>query len=137
MNNQRLTIGILLSLASVGCAGLGAQPASSLAAQLQNRTGQGVDALWDQAAVTPRQGLESPHYAAGLGNLWIPVSEPVGAVTEAPKTPSASLGDLWNPSSVTRPWVTNASQADADLRGTRLFGDNGRAKQGGRKSAAQ
>jgi hypothetical protein len=137
MNNQRLAIGILLSLASLGCGGLGTQPTSVFTAQLQNRTGQGVDALWDQVAETPRQGLESPQYSAGLGSLWIPVSEPVGVVTEAPTTPSSSLGDLWNPSSVTRHWVTNASQAEAELAGTRLLGDNGRARRGSRESAAQ
>ncbi len=137
MNNPLLTIGILLSLASVGCAGLGAQPSSGLTAQLRNRTGQGVDTLWDQAAETPRQGLESPHYAGGLGSLWVPASEPMGSVTEAPTTPSSSLGDLWNPSSVTRHWAADASQAHADLPGTWLFSDKGRAKRGSRNSASQ
>jgi hypothetical protein len=88
MNKPLLTIGILLSLGTVGCAGFGVQHGSSLTARVQDE--QGVDNLWvthvDNLWVTheeaPTQGLEAPAYAEqGLGGLW-----------DAREAPSTSAG---------------------------------------------
>jgi hypothetical protein len=137
MNKPLLTIGILLSIGTIGCAGAGVQPASSLTARLQNRTGQGVDALWDQAAATPRKGLQSPSYAGALGDLWILTPQPANRAEAVSKTPSGSLGDLWNPSSVTRHWAADPSPA-FDGRSTGIvLSENGRSRRLSRKSSAQ
>ena len=137
MNKPLLTIGILLSFGTLGCVGAAVQPASSLTAQLQNRTGQGVDKLWDQAAETPRNGLQSPSYAGALGDLWILIPQPTNRAEAGSKTPSGSLGDLWNPSSVTRHWAADPSPALDDRSQGILLSDNGRARRLSRKSWAQ
>jgi len=137
MNKPLLTIGILLSFGTIGCAGAGVQPASSLTAQLQNRTGQGVDRLWDQAVETPREGLRSPNYAGALGDLWISPPEPTKRAEVGSKTPSGSLGDLWNPSSVTRHWAAHPSPAFDERSGGILLSDSGRVRRLSRKSSAQ
>ena len=137
MNKPLLTIGILLSLGTIGCAGVGVQPSSSLTAQFQNRTAQGLDGLWDEAAEPPRQGLESSHYAGALGGLWMGTPEPIHSAEAVAKTPRGSLGDLWNPSSVTRHWAIEADPAYAAPSNGLLLSDNGRARRLSRKSTAQ
>lgn len=135
MNKPLLTTGILLSLVTIGCAGVGVQPTSSLTAQFQNRTDQGLDELWDEPAEASRQGLQSPSYAGALGDLWIARPQPISSVEAAPKTPSSSLGDLWNPSSVTRHWATGTSPTYAAPSEGLLFSDSGIARRASRKSA--
>ena len=137
MNKPLLTIGILLSLGTIGCAGVGVQPSSSLTAQFQNRTGQGLDELWGESEEFSRQGLQSPSYAGTLGNLWMVTPQPIHSAGAVAKTPSGSLGDLWNPSSVTRHWATEADPAYAAPSDGLLLSDNGRARRVSRKSAAQ
>jgi hypothetical protein len=137
MNKPLLTTGILLSLGTIGCAGVGLQPSSSLTAQFQNRTGQGVDELWDESEEAPRQGLQSPHYAGGLGSLWMVTPQPANSAEAAAKTPSSSLGDLWNPSSVTRHWAIDPTPAYAAHPDGFLFSSNGQSRRASRKSAAQ
>ena len=95
MNKQLLTIGIVLSLATVGCAGFGVQHGSSLTAEVQNE--QGLDSLWIAREEAPTQGLDAPAYAEqGLGALW---NNPEEAETSGGAIGSyahRSLGNLWN-----------------------------------------
>ena len=100
MSKQLLTLGIVLSLGTVGCAGFGVQQGSSLTAQFQNE--RGLDRLWTSREETPRAGLEAPLYAdQGLGDLWSPQEN--GHETEASGGDKGfyvtqRLGNLWNSS---------------------------------------
>ena len=138
MNKPLLTIGILLSLGTIGCAGVGVQPSSSLTAQFQNRTAQGLDELWDEAAEPPRLGLESPQLRRGA---WRPLDGDTGAdplgrgsredparVSRGPLEPELghpTLGDR-RLTQLTRLPQTDCSSATTDERG-----------DCGRKSTAQ
>ena len=95
MNKSLLTIGIVLSLGTVGCAGVGVQHASSLSPQVQQE--QGVDNLWFAAERTPTEGLDTSTYAEqGLGTLWnskAPAETSGGVIGSFA---GRGLGDLWN-----------------------------------------
>lgn len=100
MSKQLLTLGIVLSLGTVGCAGFGVQQGSSLTAQFQNE--RGLDNLWTSREETPGAGLEAPLYAdQGLGDLWSPQEN--GHEAEASGGDQGfyvtqRLGNLWNSS---------------------------------------
>ena len=109
MNRQVLTLGIVLSFGSVGCAGLGVQQGPSLTAQRQ--TEDGVDKLWSTTAKVPVGALEAPLYAEqDLGGLWNHSMEAT-SVVEAPSRQDRVSGDLWNPVSVSRSWETGPAAA--------------------------
>jgi len=55
MSKQLLTLGIVLSLGTAGCAGFGLQQGSSLSAQLQQE--RGLDSLWSSSEEAPTGGL--------------------------------------------------------------------------------
>jgi hypothetical protein len=116
MNKSLLTIGIVLSLGTVGCAGFGVQQASSLTAQLHGE--RGVDSLWSATEPGPSQGLETPRYAdQALGDLWTS-AESADSARELETKQNRGVGDLWNPSSVTRSWeISNDAPST-----TRTFG---------------
>ena len=97
MNKSLLTIGIVLSLGTVGCAGVGVQHASSLTPQVQQE--QGVDNLWFAAERTPTEGLDTSTYAEqGVGTLWNSkakaTAETSGGVIGS--FADRGLGALWN-----------------------------------------
>ena len=100
MSKQLLTLGIVLSLGTVGCAGFGVQQGSSLTAQFQNE--RGLDNLWTSSEETPTAGLEAPLYAdQGLGDVWSPQEN--GHEAEASGGDQGfyvtqRLGNLWNSS---------------------------------------
>jgi hypothetical protein len=102
MNQSLLSIGIILSLGSVGCAGVGLQPSSSLRAEYG--ADQGIDALWTATQTVTPEGAEPPLYAdQELGSLWdAPRTGPSGVVGTAEE--STRGADLWNPATVTRSW---------------------------------
>lgn len=131
MNKQVLTLGIILSLGSVGCAGLGVQHNSSLSAQIQSE--QGVDGLWFVKQEPAGQGLELPRYAdQDLGGLWNGTEEAAASAPSRAPRQWGGLGDLWNPSSVTRSWELGARdtrQSPSDA----LFS----SRRAGRKVASQ
>lgn len=120
MNKQLLTLGIILSLGTVGCAGFGVQQSSSLTSQFQKQ--QGIDALWSSTEEVPGQGLETPRYAdQSLGDLWNDGVEGLEAARGDDSAQSRTGGDLWNPASVTRSWETNRGETGTPSRGL-LFG---------------
>jgi hypothetical protein len=100
MSKQLLTLGIVLSLGTVGCAGFGVQQGSSLTAQFQNE--RGLDNLWTSREETPTAALEAPLYAdQGLGDLWSPRENGQEAEASGGETGfyvTQRLGNLWNPS---------------------------------------
>jgi hypothetical protein len=100
MSKQLLTLGIVLSLGTVGCAGFGVQQGSSLTAQFQNE--RGLDKLWTSREETPTAGLEAPLSAdQGLGDLWNPQENGQEAETSGSDRGfymSQRLGNLWNSS---------------------------------------
>ena len=102
MNQSLLSIGIILSLGSVGCAGFGLQSSSSLRAEYGAE--QGIDELWTATPAVTREGAEPPLYAdQELGSLWdAPRTGPSGVMGTAEEAGRA--GDLWNPATVTRSW---------------------------------
>jgi hypothetical protein len=107
MNKSLLSIGIILSLGSVGCAGLGVQQNSSLAGQY--RAERGLDELWS-AEQAPPQGAETPLYSEqSLGDLWEAPTDDLDGVAD-PGYDAERGGDLWNPASVTRSWEPHAEQ---------------------------
>jgi hypothetical protein len=122
MTKQLLTLGIIFSLGAVGCAGFGAQQASSLPAQI--RLDEGVDGLWMSAERTPSKGLEAPHYSGeGLGGLWdagVPTPTPV---SDRGYFERRTGGDLWNPASVTRTWDTRETRAPRPASRGYIFSD--------------
>jgi len=95
MNKQLLTIGIVLSLGAVGCAGFGVQHGSSLTAQVQNE--QGLDNLWVAREKAFTGGLDVPVYAEqGLGALWNTHEEVETSGGAIGSFATRSLGNLWN-----------------------------------------
>ena len=108
MNKSLLSIGIILSLGSVGCAGLGVQQNSSLSGHYQAE--RGVDELWSTSEEAPPKGAETPLYAEqALGDLWDASSpNPDGVVDPGYDTERG--GDLWNPAAVTRSWEPGTSE---------------------------
>ena len=122
MNKPLLTLGIILSLGTVGCAGFGVQQSSSLSSQFQKQ--QGLDALWSATETPPAQGLETPRYAdQSLDDLWNDGVEDLEAVRGDDSVQSRTGGDLWNPASVTRSWETNRGETGTPSRSL-LFGDS-------------
>ncbi len=94
MNNSLLSIGIILSLGSIGCAGFGLQSNSSLSSQL--RAERGVDALWMSSHEAAPQGSEPTLYAEQeLGDLWDEGGAPAPSLAEA-RYDAEREGDLWN-----------------------------------------
>jgi hypothetical protein len=95
MNKQLLTIGIVLALGTVGCAGLGVQHGSSLTAHVQNE--QGFDNLWVAREKAPTGGLHVPVYAEqGLSGLWDTQEEAETSGGAIVSYGNRSLGSLWN-----------------------------------------
>ena len=95
MNKQLLTIGIVLSLGTVGCAGFGVQQGSSLTAQFGNE--QGLDDLWYTTKEAPTKGVDAPAYAEqGLGNLWNPSEKANTSGGVIGSYADQSLGNLWH-----------------------------------------
>jgi len=124
MNNQLLTLGIVLSLGTIGCAGFGVQQGSSLSAQFRND--QGLDGLWRSTEDAPTQGLESAQYAdQGLGGLWNESADGPDGVRDDGSAHTRNQGDLWNPASVTRSWEIHEGSEAAPSPGL-LFGDSSR-----------
>ncbi|MFW2387588.1 MAG: hypothetical protein ACN4G0_04590 [Polyangiales bacterium] len=120
MNKSLLSIGIVLSLGTVGCAGFGVQQSSSLSAQYQQ--GRGVDALWTATEEGPTQGLETASYAQqGLGDLWNEGLDGPDGVRDDGSSQTPNRGDLWNPASVSRSWEINQDAERSPSRGL-LFG---------------
>jgi len=102
MNQSLLSIGIILSLGSAGCAGFGLQSSSSLRAEYVAE--RGIDELWTPTHTVTAEGAEPPLYAEQeLGSLWdAPRTGPSGVAGTGEET--SRSGDLWNPASVTRSW---------------------------------
>ena len=95
MSKQLLTLGIILSLGTVGCAGFGVQQGSSLTARLQSE--QGLDNLWSSSEPAPTEGFDAPAYAdQGLGNLWITTESRETAGGEKRFYANQNLGNLWS-----------------------------------------
>lgn len=122
MNKSVLSIGIVLSLGTAGCAGFGLQQSSSLGAQYQQE--RGVDPLWTASEQAPARGLETPRYAQqSLGGLWDRgVEAPEGALDDSSAQRSTG-GDLWNPASVSRSWEISEEPNRTPSRGI-LFGES-------------
>lgn len=135
MSKQLLTLGIVLSLGTVGCAAVGQQQGSSLSAQAQ--TERGLDSLWSSAEREPSQGLRTTRYAEReLGELWgggSEVPEEVGVVA-FPATPQG--GDLWNSAAVARTWEVQAVAAQRPS-GRLTLGEASRNRRGSRRGVAQ
>jgi hypothetical protein len=115
MNRSLLTLGLVLSLGSLGCAA-GLQSSSALTGQY--RVERGVDDLWIQEEAGQR-GAETPLYAEqGLGTLW-------GSQGEAPPTvvergaDAPRGGDLWNPAPVARSVEPSGAATASRDRATR------------------
>ncbi len=122
MNKPLLTLGIILSLGTVGCAGFGVQQSSSLSSQFQKQ--QGLDELWSATEEAPAQGLETPRYAdQSLDDLWNEGVEDLEAVRGDDSPQSRTGGDLWNPASVSRSWESKRGETRAPSRSL-LFGDS-------------
>jgi hypothetical protein len=121
MNKSMLSIGIVLSLGTAGCAGFGLQQSSSLGARYQQE--RGVDALWTATEEPPGQGLEAPRYAQeGVGDLWNESAEAPDGVLEGSTAQAPKGSDLWNPASVSRSWEIKEKAESAPSRGF-LFGE--------------
>jgi hypothetical protein len=88
MNRSMLTLIAILGLGTVGCAGVGIQPTSTLAANATiGYADRGLGDLWDAKAERPT-GLDHTVTAKNVG------------------------GDLWNPASVARSWETEARKPE-------------------------
>ena len=108
MNQSLLSIGIILSLGTVGCAGFGVQHNSSLAGQY--RAERGVDGLWSATEEAGKKGAETPLYAEQeLGALWDSNAGNPAGVSD-PGYDSERGGDLWNSASVTRSWEPSSTR---------------------------
>ncbi len=119
MNRSLLTLGIVLSFGSVGCAGFGLQSSSALAGQYH--ADRGVDALWSQQDELPR-GAETPLYAEQeLGQLWGIQGESPATIVELGAN-EARGGDLWNPASVARSWEPSGFETTVSQRAGRGTG---------------
>ena len=135
MGKQALTLGIVLSLGTAGCAGLGLQQSSSLSSQAQQQ--RGLDDLWVAPQEGPGQGFESRHYAGqGLGTLWgdEPKEEP--SVVYAGTGTRRTGGDLWNPASVARSWEVSESTHSIEPSRSLTMGATARGKRGGKQVVA-
>ena len=94
MNKSLISIGIILSLGSLGCAGLSMSSPSVLSSQL--RAERGVDSLWISSEESAPQGAEPPLYAEQeLGELWDEVESAEPSVAGV-RYDSQRDGDLWN-----------------------------------------
>jgi hypothetical protein len=97
MNKSLLTLGIVLSLGTVGCAGFGVQQGSSRTAHAQ--TEPGLDHLWVAREEAPTQGLEAGPYAEqGLDGLWEAREVPLASGSGTRSFADQSLGSLWTSS---------------------------------------
>ena len=95
MSKQLLTLGIILSLGTVGCAGFGVQQGSSLSAGLQHE--RGLDNLWSASERAPTQGLETRHYAEQeLGDLWNDGEDVETSGGDKGFYANQALGNIWN-----------------------------------------
>lgn len=96
MNKSILSMGILLSLGTVGCAGLGTQNSPTLASLAgPDSAPRALDSLWDGSEEAPSGGAEVPRYGdQELGALWENGRNPVSGVVEVESTARGS--DLWN-----------------------------------------
>jgi hypothetical protein len=69
MSKHLLTLGIVLSLGTIGCAGVGIQHGPTASAKISQE--QGIDDLWQATEPRPTQGFEAPLYAGQhLDGLW-------------------------------------------------------------------
>jgi hypothetical protein len=113
MNQSLLSLGIILSLGSIGCAGLGLQPNSSLHSEYVAK--RGLDELWPVSREVRPQGTETPLYAdQELGSLWEARKERPAGVAD-PGYEAERGADLWNPASFARspePAATPSRRAD-------------------------
>ena len=99
MSKQVLTLGIVLSLGTVGCAGVGLQQGSNLTARVQ--TEQGLDELWSATEAAPAQALEPPLYAEqGLATLWNRGEEAPTSADDTGFYETRSLRNLWTSASL-------------------------------------
>lgn len=97
MNKSLLTIGIVLSLGTVGCAGFGAQQGPSLTTYAQAEPG--LDDLWAAREEATAQGLEARPYAEqGLGGLWDAREAPLETDRSTRSFADQGLGSLWTSS---------------------------------------
>lgn len=95
MNKALLTIGIILSLGSMGCAGFGLQQSSNLSAQFRQE--QGIDPLWTAETPPSQGGLETPRYAdQDLGDLWNPGESEPSQEKSSNLYAKRGLDELWN-----------------------------------------
>ena len=71
MNSQLLTIGIVLSLATTACTGLGVQTGPTLASQIFEE--QGLGNLWTEATDTAPEGVMRVELREDteLADLWM------------------------------------------------------------------
>ena len=94
MSKQLLTLGIILSLGTVGCAGFGLQSNSSLSSRLHAE--RGVDTLWIRSEEGAPQGSDPTLYAEQeLGELWDEGYSPEPSLADA-RYDVERQGDLWN-----------------------------------------
>ncbi|UCH28115.1 MAG: hypothetical protein JSV06_07395 [Myxococcales bacterium] len=114
MNKSLLTIGIILSLGTVGCAGFGVQHSSSLAGP--TKAERGIDTLWETSEEAPTQDAEVQLYAEQeLGTLWDSRTDsPIGVIEN--EYDGGQGGDLWNPADVSRPWESGDEQTSSGNR---------------------
>jgi hypothetical protein len=79
MSKSLLTLGIVVSLASVGCAGV--SPRSTVASV--HHSAPGIDRLWDRDAHEARAGVagtvRQDHTHTPRADLWNPASSPAPA----------------------------------------------------------
>jgi hypothetical protein len=134
MSKRVRTLGIVLSLGAAGCAGFGAQHASSLTAQFQRE--QGLDNLWNASEADPKEGLELRAYGdQGLTSLWEPAESASTLEGRSGLYEGRGLGDLWYPASVYRSREVQESDQVVPARGSRR-GGSARRKQAGRSQIA-
>lgn len=94
MNKPLLTIGIILSLGTFGCAGFGVQQSYSLTSAFG--ADRGVDALWDESPQTPHPSVDAPRYAdQALGTLWDEAESIQSGLAEV-RADQEREADLWN-----------------------------------------
>ena len=121
MNKSLLTIGIIVSLGSVGCMGLGVQHSSNLTARIHAE--RGVDDLWAEADAPPT-GAETPLYSEQtLGDLWDSSEDRPLGVADPGYDPERGA-DLWNPASVTRSWEPTSAPSSQGYRFSRTLGSS-------------
>jgi hypothetical protein len=136
MSKPLLTIGIVLSLGTMGCAGFGLQQGSSVTAQFRQE--QGLDNFWRSAERAPTRGLEAPLYAEqGLGRLWDNSPEEPTSVRQTEVYQSRGLGDLWNPGAVTRSWEIDEDTQATPSRGLLFTAESRRERADRAQTVAQ